>query len=480
VKEMENIKQLHKQQRKQGLILHNKNLYYSILILAMPIFLSNLMKAFNNLIDMYWVSNLVQGGQARIDSAISAVSIPGPIIDVTHAIAGGFMTAGAAIISQYLGAKQKENANKVAGQLLTLCIYSGLAMNILLYFTAPWLMKMMGAEGVTWEFMVQYVRIRSFEMIPLFTFFAFQASRNASGDTFSPFILNIVMIAVNVVASWYFMKYKIFATEVMGAAWGTVLGNAIIMPIYIYMMFKGGKKFVSINMIDVKPDRAEIIRIFRLSWPISVAQGLTSLGFTIINWIIYSYGESTVNAFSLGNRINSLILMPAMGIGSITATFVGQNIGARNIIRAKQSIKTAFILSVLAAIIGSLIVWPLRHQIIGLFLKEEGDTLYMTLDYLFFLLAGLPLMSVIQVFMGAFQGSGETKYSLIMSMLRLWAMRIPMLLVFIKVMHLDEPCLWYAMVISNFGAVYVATMLYTRCKFTPRVKIDQEEELCIA
>lgn len=466
-----------KQERKQKLILESKSLSKSILILALPIFLSNFMKAFNDIIDLYFVTNLID--ESIVEYATTAINIPGPVINITHALAGGFMTAGAAIIAQYLGAKKKQEANKVAGQLLSLCIITGIVMNIFLYIFTPTIMRWMGAEGLSLEFMIQYIRIRSFEMVPLFAFFAFQASRTASGDTVTPFVLNIIMIVFNIASTWLFISY--FQMGVRGAALGTMLANLIIMPIFIILMFKGGERHVSIKISDVKIDPIEIRRIFKLAWPVSIAQAFTSLGFLILNSIIYSYGNATVNAFGTGNRINSMVLMPAMGIGSITATFVGQNIGAENVKRARQSVRSAMRLSIIIAIVGAAIILPIRRELISLFLGKQEEAMNLSVEYMFFILTGLPLMSIFQVFMGTYQGSGETKFSLIMSMLRLWVMRIPMVLLFKNVFHLPSSTIWYAMIISNFGSAYIGTILYSKCKFLPQTKIRKQksEEACL-
>ncbi|HBP25803.1 MAG TPA: MATE family efflux transporter, partial [Acholeplasmatales bacterium] len=108
---------------KQKLILENKNLYKSILILALPIFLSNFMKAMNDFIDMYFVSNFLD--DVSVGAGIAAISVTGPIFSISQALAGGMMIAGAAMMAQFLGAQRKDRAAKVAGQLLRLCIFAG-------------------------------------------------------------------------------------------------------------------------------------------------------------------------------------------------------------------------------------------------------------------------------------------------------------------------------------------------------------------
>jgi putative MATE family efflux protein len=424
------------------------------------------MKAFNNLIDLFLVSNML--APEYVDDAISAISIPGPVLDIAHAIAAGFMTAGAALIAQYLGAKRKDGARKVTGQLLLLCTIAGVIMNAALYFATPAIMRIMGAEGQALQFMIDYVQYRSFEMVPLFLFYAYQASRTASGDTITPFLLNVVMIVFNVVSSWALIKY--FNMGVKGAALGTTLANVVIVPIFLYMMFHKNEKNIYVTAKDIVPDMHELYGIFKISWPIAISQSITSLGFLLLNGIIYSYGQNTVNAFQVGNRLNSMVLMPAMGIGSISATFVGQNIGANNEKRARESVRTAMIMSVAFAIVGCFTMLPLRSALIGIFLKGNPEALTLSVEYMFFILTGLPLMSIFQVYMGAYQGSGETKFSLIMAVIRLWLMRIPMVYFFKEVLLLPNSTIWYTMIFSNFGAAYIGIILYTMCKFKPRVK----------
>jgi len=353
------------------------------------------------------------------------------------------------------------------------------AMNVLLFVLIPYITEWMGVTGTTAEMMIEYTRIRSFEMVFVFAFFAFQASRIASGDTVTPFILNLIMIVSNITMNWFFMGY--LKLGVAGAAYGTLLSHMIIFPIFIRLLFKTRSNHISISITDIQIDKDEIKRIFKLAWPAAISQAITSLGFILITAIIYSYGEITQNAFVVGNRINSLILMPAMGIGGITATFVGQNIGAGNTKRARDSVKAALITSIAISLIGAAIVYPYSTPLVTIFLKKSPEAIPLSVEYMFFLLAGLPLMSIFQVFMGAYQGSGETKFSLVLSVFRLWGMRIPLIYLFTRIMGLPASSIWYAMILSNFASAYVGIILYSKCKFTPKVKIEKEidEELCL-
>lgn len=467
------MQRVDKKERNKDIILHSPKLYKSILILALPIFLSNLLKSLHSFIDMYFVSNLLD--LETKGSGINAINLSNSPINITISIAAGLMVAGSALIAQYLGAKMIKDAKKTAGMLLVLCLIFGVVLNAGLFFLTPYIAKWFSVSDLTETFMVQYLQIRSFEMVPLFLFFAFQASRQSSGDTVTPVIFNVISFIINVIFTYIFMKF--LDMGVAGSAYATLIAQIFIVPFFMVMMFKDKKAEVYLDLSDINFDGNRILRIFSMAWPIAISQSFTSFGFMILNKLIVGFGEETVSAFSIGNNINMLILMPVMGIGGVLATFVGQNIGANNEKRARDSVKKSAILSIGIMAVGMVIIIPLRKALGGIFLSDLPEALELSSQYMVFLFLGLPLMATYQIFMGAYQGSGETKFSLILSIIRLWLFRIPLLLFYDRVLGLHYPdIIWYAMTISNFAAVIIGFILYSFCKFKPKIKINTKLE----
>ena len=393
------------------------------------------------------------------------------------AAAAGLMVAGIAIMSRAIGANKPEYARNVAGHVLTLSIFAGVIFNILVYVLTPWLVTdVLNAEASTKQYAIDYVRVRSFEMIPLFTFYAFLASRQSSGDTKTPFIFNLISVGLNIILTWYFVD--ILGGGVKGAAIATLIANVAIMPVYLIMMFRENEDiYVSVN--DTKLSSKLVFLILKLGIPSALAQALTSIGFLILNGWILSYGESTTAAFSTGNNINSIILLPAMGIGQVVSTFVGQNIGAGNIERARHSVRVSMVFTIIFMVIGGLALLPFRNALGSIFLKNP-DTLALSEEYMFFLFTSLPLMAIFQVFMGAYQGLGHTFYSLILAALRLWGLRLPLVYLFSDVLKLDSSCLWYAMIISNVGATFIGVILYSFCHFDRKINKEESLDLLVA
>lgn len=296
-------------------------------------------------------------------------------------------------------------------------------------------------------------------------FYAYQSTRQSLGDTVSPVILNVAAILINILLTAVMVKNFYVA----GAAYATVIGNMIIIPVCLILMFKTKQKEMVLGIKDLKPNGHYIKKLFVLGTPAALSQAFTSLGFLIINSLILSFDEYIISGIGIGNRINSILLFPAMAVGSVLATFVGQNIGARNVNRAKKCVSTAMIISLFITIVGSTMLMFFREQLANIFIDDDPQAIESCVKYLYFLLIGLPLMGTFQIFIGAFQGAGRTDFSLFLSSIRLWVLRIPVIILYLYVFDIKEASIWYAMVISNFGATVIGAILYAFVDFKPRL-----------
>lgn len=453
---------------RKHIILKEKNIGKGLLRLAIPIMLANLLRSLHDLVDMVFVSKPLG------DEAVTSISVTWPVIFFTLSIGIGISVAGTSIISQYLGSNNKEKAHKTAGQLLMFSLLLGLILNILLFAFIPNILTLMNISGFEYIEAIKYVRIRSFELIPVFVFFAFQSSRMAAGDTTSPVYLSTAAVIINIILSPILIS--VFNLGVSGAAYATLAANILIIPVGLYLLFFDKKSEIKISVSDLKFDAKVIYDLVRIGVPASAAQSITAVGFAVLNAVIYSYGTSIVSAFSVGNRISSLIMMPVMGIGGILSTFIGQNVGAFNQKRAIKTFKVAMKMSFSFMLIGAIILLPIREYILLLFFDKGTQTMELAKEYMIYLLAGLPLMGIFQTYLGTFNGTGNTTYSMILSISRLWLLRLPIILVFSKFTNLGSSGIWYAMLISNVVAAVIGYILYKYVDFLPKVEVEKNDE----
>ena len=114
------------------LLLREPNLYKAILILALPVFGANFMKAFNELVDTFFIGQIADSVSAQ-----TAISMCWPVINLFAAFQTGFGVAGVALVSQLLGAGRRERARENAGVLLVVAVLFGVLLNLLLWLLAP-------------------------------------------------------------------------------------------------------------------------------------------------------------------------------------------------------------------------------------------------------------------------------------------------------------------------------------------------------
>ena len=424
---------------RQHLLLHEPNMYKSFIMLALPLFGVNLLASMNDLIDTYFVGNMPNSVAAQ-----SGMSVSWPFMNILMAFNMGIAVAGVAVISQFLGAGKKKEAHKYGAMLVSLGLILGLAINLLTFFMAPPVLRWMGAEGEVYTAGLTYVQVRSFEMVFTFFFAAFQSIRQSRGDTMTPVIYSTLGIFVNVFLNWLFIV--VFEWGVFGAAFATVISIAVRAPFCFYHLFIEDTD-AKLHFRDLIPDFSYIKKLVQVAIPSAAAQAFTSFGFLILQVFVLSYGAQVSAAFSLGNKLTNLLLMPIMAFGSVLATFAGQNIGNGNAERALQAYRCCRNLSLIVAIVGGIALFPFRAQAMTL-LSNDAETVRIGTEYAAFVVFAQPLMGIFQSYISLFNGAGKTNFSFIMSTMRLWGLRIPMIWLFQNFTDLGRFGIWWAVLLS--------------------------------
>lgn len=466
--------QLTKEDSRRYLILKDSNIYKGLLMLALPLMLNNFIKTIHDLVDMYFVKTIPEYGT----QAVASISVTFPVLFTFISLGMGLGIAGTALISQYVGSNQRKDARCYATNLFVISIIVGVVLNVVAYFGSPIIMELMGNKDFVLENSSKYLQIRSFELVFLFIFFAFTSIKQADGDTVTPVIYGVITIIINLILSPILILDEIniiglsfngFGLGVPGAAYATLIAQMIVVPFILYQLFFS-KNGLTISFTVHSFRRSISKHIFKTALPASSGQALTAIGFIIMTTIIISYGEETLAAFAVGNRIASLILHPVMAIGGVVAAYIGQNIGNLNVERAKETFKKAMILSVGIMIVLSTGVMFLREPLAGLFL-EEASALDLTVRYMFYLIIGLPLMAIFQTFIGTFNGTGHTKYTFIIGVTRLWILRIPLILIFKYFTDMGSSGIWTAMLLSNFVIAFIGFAMYKTLDFKPKISL---------
>ncbi|HEX32683.1 MAG TPA: MATE family efflux transporter [Candidatus Acetothermia bacterium] len=429
--------------------LTNGPIARTLLVLAWPVMLSNLFQTIYNLVDTLWLGRL---GKV----AIAAPTIVWPLVFLMISVGAGITIAGTALVAQYTGARREEEANHAAGQVFAFTGILALVLGISGVFIARPLMVAMGAGPDLLPAATSYLRIIYGGIPAMFGMFIVTSLLNGVGDTMTPMKLMGVSVVLNIVLDPLFIfGWGPFpAWGITGAAVATVISRGLVAIYGLYLLF-AGKVGIHLRLRHLRLEWAMVKHILVIGGPASLGQSGTALGFSIMTGILARFGTAVVSAFGIGNRIISIATMPAMGLGQAAATMVGQNLGAKETKRAEHSAWTAIWISTAFLLAASAAVYFLRTSLVRVFINDP-EVISLGASMFAITAMAFPFMGILQVIIGAYQGSGHTVYSMFFSLFRLWALRIPLVYFLGFSLAMGADGVWWAMFISNFGASAVS------------------------
>lgn len=439
-----------KQQRK----LTEGSILSSLVRLALPIILANVLHTTYQLIDTFWLGRLSA-------NAVASVSISFPILFLVLSLGGGLTLGGSVIVAQYFGAENKEKVNYSASQTVVVIFIISIFLALIAYLFAEPMMMLIGAEPPILGDSVDYFQVSSFGFIFLFMFFVFQSLMRGIGDVMLPMYVVLITVLLNLVLDPLFIfGYGIIpAYGVKGAAMASIGTQAISAIIGLGILFRG-KRGIKIHLSQMKFDWSWIKRLFRIGIPTSLDQSARSAAMIFIIVLVTAYGTEVVAAYGIGVRVLSLIVIPALGFAMATTTLVGQNIGARQIKRAEKvgdlSAKIAFFGLTSIGVLLFLFAEPVT----AFFVPNDPQVIKDGAMFIKIMAPSFGILGVQQVLNGVFNGAGFTQASLLITLFNMWIIRFPVAFLLSENTSLEELGLWWAFPISNLFGGAVAFIYY--------------------
>lgn len=444
-------------------------LYSVIWTISLPLIINNLIMTFYNMADAVFVGQL-----GEIEFA--AVSFVSPVMFLFNSIGLGIQVAGTTILSQLIGRNKISEGKAYAYHILLFTGLTGLLLAVLGWFSTPLIVSFMGGTGQFGEQSAIYLRYIFLGVPFQIMFMGFMAIMNAQGNTKSTTFVNSAAAILNVILDPFFIFKTVpvlnvpgLGLGVAGAALATSLSQVFLM-VMGFIVMRRTSKALPVVFRNIPFDGKKIMRIIKVGLPSSAGHSGSAFGFIIINTFIAKYGTSLIAAFSLINRINNMIMMPAMGIGSGLTSIVGQNMGANQMDRIREGFHKAIKMSLLISVVGSIFLYIFRYQLLFFFTPTAGPAMVQqSMEYLIYILPTIPLMGLFSIFQGLFQGSGHTNYSMFMAIGRLWFVRIPMILLFERFTGLGQRGIWISMNVSNILVIVYGFWVYRSNRWTRQV-----------
>ena len=453
----------------------NRGIIRTALTLGWPVMLSNVFETVYNLTDAFWLGKLGP-------EAVAAPSISWPIIFLFMSISAGLGISGISLVSQYTGAGLPEKANRAAGQLLFVLLRTSLVASIVGFPFAGGVLALMGASQVVQATTTPYLHVMFLALPFLFFHFGFRATLRGYGDTRTPMLLTIASSVLDTALDPFFVFGwgPIPQMGVVGAALTTLMTRGLVAIIGMYLLFSG-RLGVKLRLSDLKPDVNWMKRVVSIGAPSAIGLSGTALGFVVLISLVSIEdkllpGEGVLlAAYGIGFRLINFINIILWGGVSAISTMVGQNLGANQHERATEIAKKLLLAFFILALTGSAVIYFLRVPLYRLFISSpevlEAGSVFIT-----FFVFSVPFFTVFRMASGVFEGAGNTRPSMVLSLIRLWGLRTLLASVFYFFFGMGAAGIWAGMTIGNVGAAALSVAWLSKGTWKRRV-IEEEPRM---
>lgn len=419
------------------------SIFKALIALSVPVVFSNILQTAYQLTDTYWVGRL--GAEA-----VAAVSLSFPIIFLMFAVGGGLSIAGSILVAQAIGAKDEARANHISAQTLLMMIVVVIPLSAIGYFLAEPIMRLMGAAPDVLPLATSYMQISFLGLVFVFSFFMYQSLMRSVGDVSTPLYIVFGTVILNLFLDPMFIYgFGPFpAMGVSGAALATVITQALASIIGLWMLFSG-RYGIHLKLNELKPDLMAMKQMFFLGLPASIEQSMRALGLTVMTILAAGFGTSIVAAYGIGVRVISFVIIPAVGLSMATSTLVAQNIGAQKVKRAEETARLSAILGFVSLTVVGVLFFIFAGPITGAFIT--GDPVALAASTMFVQIMSLTFgcIGVQMALGGAFQGSGNTFASMVLTVVSQWVLQFPIAFILSHKTSLGVDGLWWAFPVSN-------------------------------
>ena len=314
--------------------------------------------------------------------AVAAISLGFIFFYILVGVGNGLSTALTSLIGNAYGRKKNFLASIYAYKGVLFIPIVGIFFSIIGYFVSPYLFIFLGASDTYLQLSLDYINIIIIGNVFFMINFSFNAILNGLGDTKT--FRNTLMFGffANIALNPLFIYGYGFipAMGLEGIAISTVLVQVVI-------MFYLGKKVLDTGAIDLHqltyclPERRIYKELISQGIPSSLNIVIMGLGAIVLMYYISDYGYKAVAAYGIAYRLETILLMPALGLSTSVLIIVSNNYGAKEYKRVFETLYTSLKYGFMLCGLGALFLFFFGEMIIKLFDADE-EVVQFSMNYL--------------------------------------------------------------------------------------------------
>lgn len=372
----------------------------TIILFALPIMASSMLQYNYSVVD-----NIIVGRYVS-NEALAAVGSVGSINSFIIGAALGLTSGFSIPVAHAFGAGDAKRTSRFAGNSITLAFIIGSIIAVLAHLLSNPLLRLIGTPDEIIELSSSYINILYYGIPFQMLSNNFTAISRSVGESKKPLYFFSVTVVLNFILDILFVK--VFSWGVEGAAAATLICHitaTTLNGIYVTRFLKR----VHITKKDLVPDLRISLKQIGLGVPVSLQFTMTSIGSMCMQSVVNSFGTSVIAGFTAAGRVEGITNIPMSGLGVATQTFVGQNYGAGNLRRIKESVRKIFLLDLAVSAVMSITLYLIAEPVVMLFMEEfNPEIMAAAKRYILAIAQCYSLVAILFVMRNTLQGLGFT------------------------------------------------------------------------
>ncbi|MDR2519519.1 MAG: MATE family efflux transporter [Eubacteriaceae bacterium] len=430
-------------------------------LFALPLVASNLLQSVYTIADMALIGNV----ESR--ASVSAISIGGQItLLVTNAIIG-FSSGAMTLVSQYYGAKKRDELQKTVGTLFFMYLAIAAFVGVLFTAISTPLLRMLSTPADAFDQARLYLGISMWGSVLVFGYNGISAVLRGMGDSKRPLLF--VLAAASVSVALDYLLIVRLRMGVQGAIIATLTGQAVSVALSLeYLHRKRDELGFKLSLSMLRPDRRQLELLIRLGLPVCVQQVVVQISFLSVQALANSYGTAQSALFGIGNRINSFATMPGNAVSTAISSMAGQCIGSGLDKRAEATAYGGMLLNLAVGSVVTFLIALSPASVVRLF-TPDSDVLELSQAFVRYMSASYIITPIIFCVTGLATGAGHTVFVLTVTLVCSLAVRVPLAYFFSQGLGMGFNGVGLAMGLASFGGIPQCAWFLAKKRWMRRV-----------
>ena len=452
----------------------NKTMIATILALAWPTMLEQLMQTAVQYIDTAMVGSLGTHATAAVGATTTVNWLVGSTIS---ALGVGFLS----FIARAYGAGDKKAASKAVSQAVIVTVLVGTFFTALTLGLSGMVPVWMQVDPAIQGLASRYFFILYLPMLPRAATIIFGTALRAAGDTKTPMKVGVWVNVINVVMN-FLLIYPTRQLTVLGLTFtmpgadmgviGAAAASAIAFAFggfrITYVLWK--HPMISPRGASFKPDMAILKPCMKIALPNMLQRFGTSLGYVAFASMINSLGEVATAAHTIANTVESAFYIPGYGMQTAAATLAGNAYGAQDKNRMNELARMFLPLEIGLMILSGGALFLLAPPLVGIFSKS-AEVMTLAVTVLRMVAISEPFYGFSIIVEGMMFGVGNTKQPFVFNIIGMWVVRIVGTFLCTQLLGFGLISAWACMIAHNLLLFCLFFYCYVSKKWNPLEKI---------